>query len=483
MMRSSSSSSSSLWDVVVNNDDITFIHILPRLNATDIKFLYGVNSGTRKLIKRSTRESDLKKKFKVEEMSSISTLEVAWEHKSLWPFWWTETYFCEKVAETNKLELLEWAREEKYCDWDERTITAASIQGNLEMVKYCVANKCPIDWRTCACAAKNGHLEILKYLREEAKAPWDWDTASWAAESGHLHILEYLVERKYDKFDAYACEYAAYHGHLDCLKYLHETAKAPWDYRAVREAHENNHPECVQYFLDNNCLLPRVTSLPSSTRATTNNSINRPSSSSSSSKKGNNNNKRGFRASSSSSEQPAKIQETYQFHSPEGKVTFAHETDGEKSKWTNCEISHVGDVNEQAKVKLGIVIGEFHDQLMNRMLEDARLSALAMNAEITRVVFVPGTYEAPLILENMLMDDSLDAACVLGYIEKGSTLHGEEMGNTCSLIFKQLELEYRKPVGMGIIGPGATAEQAETRVAYAGNAIRAAIRMARTMMV
>ena len=51
---------------------------------------------------------------------------------------------------------------------------------------------------------------------------------------------------------------------------------------------------------------------------------------------------------------------------------------------------------------------------MNRMLEDARLSAMAMNAEITKVVFVPGTYEAPLILENMLMDDSLDAACVLG---------------------------------------------------------------------
>ena len=80
---------------------------------------------------------------------------------------------------------------------------------------------------------------------------------------------------------------------------------------------------------------------------------------------------------------------------------------------------------------------------MNRMLEDARLSAMAMNAEITKVVFVPGT-STPLILENMLMDDSLDAACVLGYIEKGSTLHGEEMGNTCSLIFKQLELEYRK---------------------------------------
>ena len=84
-----------------------------------------------------------------------------------------ETYFCMQVAQTNKLELLKWAREEKKCEWDEGTINAAADQGNLEMVKYCVANKCPIDEWACANAAENGHLECLKYLREEAKAPWD----------------------------------------------------------------------------------------------------------------------------------------------------------------------------------------------------------------------------------------------------------------------------------------------------------------------
>jgi len=246
-----------LWDVIVNNDDICFQHILPKLNQTDIKFLYEVNSETRKLIKRSSRASDLKKRFKVEEMSSISTLEVVWENKSLWPSWWKyETYFCFRVARTNKLELLKWAREEKKCEWDGRTIMTAASQGNLEMVKYCVANECPITVWACAFAAKNGHLECLKYLHEEAKAPWDWRSAAWAAEYGHLHILEYLVERKFDKYDAWACMLAARNGHLDCLKYLHETAKAPWNARAVREAHENNQTECVQYLLDNNCPLP-----------------------------------------------------------------------------------------------------------------------------------------------------------------------------------------------------------------------------------
>jgi hypothetical protein len=208
-------------------------------------------------VKRSSRAGDLKEKFKVQEMSSISTLELAWEKKSLWPSWWNESFFCNQVAHTNKLELLKWIREEKKCEWDKWTICGAARQGNLEMVKYCVAKKCPIDAWACASAAIDGHLECLKYLREEANAPWDWKTASWAAYNGHLHILEYLVERKYDDYSEYACGYAAEEGQLDCLKYLHETAKAPWDYRAVREAHENNHPECVQYLLDNNCPLPR----------------------------------------------------------------------------------------------------------------------------------------------------------------------------------------------------------------------------------
>jgi len=109
-----------VWSLIVNDDDICFKHILPRLNATDVKFLYEVNTETRKLIKRSSRAGDLKERFKVKEMSSISTLEVAWENKSLWPSYWEgdETIFCWKVARTNKLELLKWAREEKECEWD-----------------------------------------------------------------------------------------------------------------------------------------------------------------------------------------------------------------------------------------------------------------------------------------------------------------------------------------------------------------------------
>ena len=166
-----------------------------------MKFLYGVNTETRKLIKRSSRADDLKKTFRIEEMSSISTLEFAWENKSLWPsLWKDERSFCWRVAHTNKLELLKWAREEKKCEWDEGTIEAAAGQGNLEMVKYCVANECPIDdVCVCMCCLKRSS-RVPQILTRRSKAPWDSGTANWAAQNGHLHILEYLVERKYDQY-------------------------------------------------------------------------------------------------------------------------------------------------------------------------------------------------------------------------------------------------------------------------------------------
>ena len=245
-----------LWDMIVNNDDICFKHILPRLNRNDIKFLYEVNSETRALIKRPSRKYVLKKKFKVKQMSSISTLEIAWENQSFWGDRLNEKIFCMEVAKKNKLELLRWAREEKKCEWDTGTIITVAAKGNMEMLKYCVANECPVDEYACAIAASNGSLECLKYLHETAKAPWDYETAEEAAYSGHLHILEYLVERKFDEYNTRACSCAAIDGHLDCLKYLHETAKAPWGSDAVREAREHNHPECLQYLRDNDCPLP-----------------------------------------------------------------------------------------------------------------------------------------------------------------------------------------------------------------------------------
>lgn len=53
---------------------------------------------------------------------------------------------------------------------------------------------------------------------------------------------------------------------------------------------------------------------------------------------------------------------------------------------SGTHINHVGyKAGDNGKVRIGIVIGEFHDKLMNECLEDARLAAEQMDANITSV--------------------------------------------------------------------------------------------------
>ena len=245
-----------LWELVVNNDDISLTHIVPKLNVTDVKFLYETNKASRALIKRAPREikSHIRKKFRIEEMSSISTLECAWEKRPPWLK--DERDFCTKVAETNKLELLKWIREEKKCKWDGWTMSSAASQGNLEMIKYCVANECPVDERACTCAARNGHLEVLKYLREEVKAPVNGKVIKIAACHGDLELIRYLVENKcagWENGYLDALDTIAKHGHFQCLKYLHEEVKLPLNGRMIDFAASRGHLEMIRYLVGKKC--------------------------------------------------------------------------------------------------------------------------------------------------------------------------------------------------------------------------------------
>jgi 6,7-dimethyl-8-ribityllumazine synthase len=56
------------------------------------------------------------------------------------------------------------------------------------------------------------------------------------------------------------------------------------------------------------------------------------------------------------------------------------------------------------------------------------------------------------------------------------------MGHVVHGALVQLQFKYHKPVGVGIIGPGATAEQAELRkTGYARAAARAAMRVCQVL--
>ncbi|CAL6445551.1 unnamed protein product [Bathycoccus prasinos] len=258
---SSSSSSSKIWTgLVMHHRDVFVSHVIPKLNETDRWFFSKVNRESQDVLAYAgVNVSGLH--VIVYECSSISTLEWAWNH-----FPWGEkddlgnvidqAWFCVQVAQTKKLEFLEWAREVKQCEWDERTINAGAFEGNLEILKYCFSNGCPCDEEeSCARAAAGGHLDCLRFLFDKVKPSRDTEeeAAHQAAGKGCTDIMKYFVEeRKISDAVKFACvATAARHDRLDCLKYLVEEAKAPLtDWRLVANARYFEHPDCENYLLE-----------------------------------------------------------------------------------------------------------------------------------------------------------------------------------------------------------------------------------------
>ncbi len=127
-------------------------------------------------------------------------------------------------------------------------------------------------------------------------------------------------------------------------------------------------------------------------------------------------------------------------------------------------------------VRLALLVAEFNRSIVDVMVASAEDEAKKHGATVVATARVPGSYELPFVLARALARPDVDAAIVLGYIERGETLHGEVMGQVVHQSFVTLSLQHRKPVGIGIIGPGATLEQAEARRdPYARAAVRAAL--------
>lgn len=133
-------------------------------------------------------------------------------------------------------------------------------------------------------------------------------------------------------------------------------------------------------------------------------------------------------------------------------------------------------------MKLGIVIGEFHKKMAQAMLKAAEKEIVEGGHKVEEVIWVPGSYEAPLAMQHILARDDIDAAVLLGIIERGETLHGEVMGHVVHHAITDLSLKHNKPVGIGVIGPGATEAQAEKRKEkYAAKAAAAAITLVKRL--
>ncbi|HIH65344.1 MAG: 6,7-dimethyl-8-ribityllumazine synthase [Methanothermobacter sp.] len=133
------------------------------------------------------------------------------------------------------------------------------------------------------------------------------------------------------------------------------------------------------------------------------------------------------------------------------------------------------------KVRIGAVVAEFNYDITHMMLELAKEHARFLDAEITRVIAVPGVFDMPLAVKKLLLEDDIDAVITLGAVIEGATDHDQIVVQHASRKIADLALDYDKPVALGISGPGMTRLEAHQRVDYAKRAVEAAVKMYRRL--
>jgi 6,7-dimethyl-8-ribityllumazine synthase len=85
------------------------------------------------------------------------------------------------------------------------------------------------------------------------------------------------------------------------------------------------------------------------------------------------------------------------------------------------------------------------------------------------------------VAKRLLKRKDIDGVVLIGAVIKGDTNHDELIASATASAAASLALEFEKPVGLGVTGPGMDRLQALDRIDNAKNAVESVIRMIRTL--
>ena len=135
-------------------------------------------------------------------------------------------------------------------------------------------------------------------------------------------------------------------------------------------------------------------------------------------------------------------------------------------------------------IKIGIVCARFNDFLVSRLLSGA-IDAIVRhggNADDVSVAYVPGSYEIPFAVKQMVQRGEFDAVMALGVVIQGATPHASYINSEVAKGLAQIGLESGVPVTYGMITADNLEQAIERSGTKAGNkgadAAHAAIEMA-----
>ncbi len=126
------------------------------------------------------------------------------------------------------------------------------------------------------------------------------------------------------------------------------------------------------------------------------------------------------------------------------------------------------DLKKCAHLRVGIIAAQWHTEVMDALLDNARKALAEIGIDEPRVVRVPGCFELP-VAAHALAKRRYDAIVALGVVVRGGTPHFDYVCQAATDGLTRVAVESGIPVGFGVLTCD-TDQQALDRAGLPGSA-------------
>jgi len=132
--------------------------------------------------------------------------------------------------------------------------------------------------------------------------------------------------------------------------------------------------------------------------------------------------------------------------------------------------------------KLGFVVSDYNADITHLMSKIAEEHAEFMGAKVAKTIRVPGAFDMPLAVRNLVERKDINGVVCLGAVVEGDTAHDEIVANNAARKIADISVQSKKPVSLGISGPKMTRADGVKRIeGYAKRSVESALKMIRRL--
>ena len=124
-----------------------------------------------------------------------------------------------------------------------------------------------------------------------------------------------------------------------------------------------------------------------------------------------------------------------------------------------------------ADLRFALVASRFNELITKALLDGARdvLRRHGAPDEAVDVVWVPGAWELPVVVQRLAASRRYDAVVALGAVIRGSTAHFEHVAGQCASGLAKVALDTGVPVAFGVLTTDTIEQAIERAGTKAGN--------------